>query len=264
MRTGGHGANAILESPAPGRRPEPTAASRGRGKRRILPCPLVRSGRVARSGTAPAAGGWTPVPLFCDHRTRSGRRAARRSGSAGAAVEHRAGRPADDGHAAGPPRRGVRTHGEVAASGTDRRERERARGLRRDRARDRATCRRRASRAVADPDAAAERIAREAARKAAVLSGSLALPPGPLGHADGAARPLPHLEGRSGRWSPTSSRCTGAPPSCTRTHMLYCLFRHLASQVVRDVVVRAGPARRRPAAVVRRAEGRARPRSASA
>ena len=31
------------------------------------------------------------------------------------------------------------------------------------------------------PDAAAHRIAREAARKAALVSGSLALPPGPLG-----------------------------------------------------------------------------------
>ena len=38
------------------------------------------------------------------------------------------------------------------------------------------------------------RIARAAAKQAAVLSGSLALPPGPFGHADRAARPLPHLE----------------------------------------------------------------------
>jgi hypothetical protein len=37
------------------------------------------------------------------------------------------------------------------------------------------------TRAVAEPGSEADRIAREAARKAAVLSGSLALPPGPLG-----------------------------------------------------------------------------------
>jgi hypothetical protein len=32
----------------------------------------------------------------------------------------------------------------------------------------------------------------------------------------------------------------GRTAELTRSHMLYCLFRHLASQVVRDVVVRAG------------------------
>ena len=32
----------------------------------------------------------------------------------------------------------------------------------------------------------------------------------------------------------------GATVELTRTHMLYCLFRHMASQVLRDVVVRAG------------------------
>jgi len=32
----------------------------------------------------------------------------------------------------------------------------------------------------------------------------------------------------------------GRTAELTRTHMLYCLFRHLASQVVRDVVVRTG------------------------
>ena len=32
----------------------------------------------------------------------------------------------------------------------------------------------------------------------------------------------------------------GRTVELTRTHMLYCLFRHMASQVLRDVVVRAG------------------------
>jgi hypothetical protein len=32
----------------------------------------------------------------------------------------------------------------------------------------------------------------------------------------------------------------GRTAELTRTHMLYCLFRHAASQVMRDVVVRAG------------------------
>ncbi len=85
----------------------------------------------------------------------------------------------------------------------------------------------------------AEAVVRSAARRAALVSGSLALPPGPLG----IVTVLPDiyliwriqrqmvadlfaLEGRSGE--------------LTRTHMLYCLFRHAASQVLRDVAVRAG------------------------
>jgi hypothetical protein len=32
----------------------------------------------------------------------------------------------------------------------------------------------------------------------------------------------------------------GRTAELTKTHMLYCLFRHMASHVVRDVVVRAG------------------------
>ena len=32
----------------------------------------------------------------------------------------------------------------------------------------------------------------------------------------------------------------GRTVELTRTHMLYCLFRHMASQVLRDVIVRAG------------------------
>ena len=35
----------------------------------------------------------------------------------------------------------------------------------------------------------------------------------------------------------------GRSAELTRTHMLYCLFRHMASQVLRDVAVRTGPAR---------------------
>ena len=34
----------------------------------------------------------------------------------------------------------------------------------------------------------------------------------------------------------------GRTAELTRTHMLYCLFRHAASQVLRDVVVRTGAA----------------------
>jgi hypothetical protein len=44
----------------------------------------------------------------------------------------------------------------------------------------------------------------------------------------------------SGRWSPDIFGLYGRSAELTRTHMLYCLFRHAASQVLRDVAVRAG------------------------
>ncbi len=93
--------------------------------------------------------------------------------------------------------------------------------------------------AAADPDAAAEDIARDAARKAALLSGSLALPPGPLGM-------LTVLPDLFLIWKVQRQMVAdiyalhGRAAELSRAHMLYCLFRHLASQVVRDVVVRAG------------------------
>jgi hypothetical protein len=79
---------------------------------------------------------------------------------------------------------------------------------------------------VDDPDRAAEALARGAAQRAAVVSGSLALPPGPLGMLRQMVADIFGLYGRSA--------------DLTRTHMLYCLFRHAASQVLRDVAVRAG------------------------
>jgi hypothetical protein len=93
--------------------------------------------------------------------------------------------------------------------------------------------------AAADPDAAAEGIAREAARKAALLSGSLALPPGPLGMLT--VLPDLFLIWKVQRQMIADMFALHARTAeLSRAHMLYCLFRHLASQVVRDVVVRAG------------------------
>jgi hypothetical protein len=98
-----------------------------------------------------------------------------------------------------------------------------------------------ASRVEATPDAAqsADRIAREAARNAALVSASLALPPGPLGM-------LTVLPDLFVIWKIQRQLVAdifalhGRTVELTRTHMLYCLFRHMASQVLRDVVVRAG------------------------
>jgi hypothetical protein len=92
---------------------------------------------------------------------------------------------------------------------------------------------------VADAASAATKVARDAARKAAVLSGSLALPPGPIGM-------LTVLPDLYIIWKVQRQMVAdifalhGRDAELTRTHMLYCLFRHMASQVARDVVVRAG------------------------
>jgi hypothetical protein len=92
---------------------------------------------------------------------------------------------------------------------------------------------------VDDPDRAAETLARGAAQRAAVVSGSLALPPGPLGM-------LTVLPDIFVIWRIQRQMVAdifglyGRSADLTRTHMLYCLFRHAASQVLRDVAVRAG------------------------
>jgi hypothetical protein len=93
--------------------------------------------------------------------------------------------------------------------------------------------------AVDNPDAAARDIARRAARQAAVLSGSLALPPGPIGLLT--VLPDLYLIWQTQRQMVADIFALhGRTAELTRTHMLYCLFRHAASQVLRDVAVRAG------------------------
>ncbi len=92
---------------------------------------------------------------------------------------------------------------------------------------------------VDDPEAAAELIARRAAKRAAVLSGSLALPPGPFGLMT--VLPDIYLIWQTQRQMVADIFALhGRSAELTRTHMLYCLFRHAASQVLRDVAVRAG------------------------
>jgi hypothetical protein len=92
---------------------------------------------------------------------------------------------------------------------------------------------------VRDAAAAAERIARDAAQKAALVSGSLALPPGPFGLLT--ILPDLYLIWKIQRQMVADIFALhGRSAELTRTHMLYCLFRHLASQVLRDVAVRTG------------------------
>jgi hypothetical protein len=89
------------------------------------------------------------------------------------------------------------------------------------------------------PDREAAAITLRAARHAAVLSGSLALPPGPLGMLT--VLPDLYLIWQTQRQMVADIFALyGRSADLTRTHMLYCLFRHAASQVLRDVAVRAG------------------------
>lgn len=93
--------------------------------------------------------------------------------------------------------------------------------------------------AVRDAVAAAEKIGRDAAQKAALVSGSLALPPGPFGLLT--VLPDIYLIWKIQRQMVADIfGLYGRAGELTRTHMLYCLFRHAASQVLRDVAVRAG------------------------
>ncbi len=90
-----------------------------------------------------------------------------------------------------------------------------------------------------DPDDRAKALILKASAKSALVSGTLALPPGPLGLLtllpDLAAiwriqrqlvADLAAVHGRSAQLVPAT--------------MIYCLFKHAAAQAVRDVVVRAG------------------------
>ena len=89
------------------------------------------------------------------------------------------------------------------------------------------------------PAEAARKRANAAARAAALTAGSLALPPGPLGW----LTVLPEIVGVwkiQAQMVADIAKFYGRSASLTREHMLYCLFRHSAAQVVRDLVVRSG------------------------
>jgi hypothetical protein len=93
--------------------------------------------------------------------------------------------------------------------------------------------------AVDDPGGQVRRLARQAAGRAALISGGLALPPGPLG----VLTLVPDLIAIwriQAQLVADIAGARGRSGSLTREQMLYCLFRHAASQLLRDVVVRAG------------------------
>jgi len=92
---------------------------------------------------------------------------------------------------------------------------------------------------VPEPGREAAAIAKRAAKQAAALSGSLALPPGPLGMLT--VLPDLYLIWKTQRQMVADIfGVYGRSAELTRVHMLYCLFRHAASHVLRDVAVRTG------------------------
>jgi hypothetical protein len=93
--------------------------------------------------------------------------------------------------------------------------------------------------ASADPAEAVRRATAAAAAKAATAAGTLALPPGPLGW----LTVLPELVAVwriQAQLVADIAAIRGRQGGVTREQMLYCLFKHTASQALRDLVVRAG------------------------
>lgn len=93
--------------------------------------------------------------------------------------------------------------------------------------------------AVDNPAERAQTIARLAARNASLMAGTLALPLGPFGW----LTVLPELVGV---WKLQSQMVSdianvyGKQSTLGREQMLYCLFKQVSAQLMRDVVVRVG------------------------
>jgi hypothetical protein len=93
--------------------------------------------------------------------------------------------------------------------------------------------------AAADPRTRARVLVSSAARKSAAISGSLALPPGPLG----LLTILPDLYASwriQAQLVADIAAVYGKTLFLTQETMLFCLFKHSAAQSVRDLIVRAG------------------------
>lgn len=89
------------------------------------------------------------------------------------------------------------------------------------------------------PAQRAQAIAQAAARNASMLSGSLSLPPGMLGW----LTVVPELVGVwriQAQMVADIAAVYGQRHALRREQMLYCLFKHVSAQLLRDVVVRVG------------------------
>lgn len=93
--------------------------------------------------------------------------------------------------------------------------------------------------ATANPPERARYIANTAAAKAALAAGTLALPPGAVGWLT-IVPELVTIWKIQAQMVADIAGAYGKKSFLTREQMLYCLFRHAASQAVRDLVVRTG------------------------
>ena len=89
------------------------------------------------------------------------------------------------------------------------------------------------------PVESAREVAAGAALKAATVAGTLSLPPGPLGLMTVLPEMLAVWRIQSHMVADISA-LYGKKGALTREQMLYCLFKHTASQALRDLVVRVG------------------------
>jgi hypothetical protein len=87
------------------------------------------------------------------------------------------------------------------------------------------------------PAHVAREISLRAAAKACVTAGSLAMPPGPLGWLTIAPELLAVWKIQAQMVSDLAG-IYGQSATLTREHMVHCLFRHTAAQLLRDVAVR--------------------------
>jgi hypothetical protein len=91
----------------------------------------------------------------------------------------------------------------------------------------------------ATPRERAKVIQTAAALKAAAVSGTLALPPGPWG----LAVVIPDLVAVwriQAKMVADIAGAFGQSATLTQEHLVYCLFRHAAAQIVRDLTARVG------------------------
>ena len=89
------------------------------------------------------------------------------------------------------------------------------------------------------PEHRARAIAAAAANKAALAAGTLALPPGPLGWLT-IVPELVAIWHIQRQMVADIAGAFGVSAELTRSHMLYCLFRHAAAQALRDIGVQVG------------------------
>ena len=90
-----------------------------------------------------------------------------------------------------------------------------------------------------EPSVRAQQLTMTAASNAGAVAGALALPPGPLGLLT-VVPDLVAVWNIQRQLVADIAACYGKSAELHRETMVYCLFRHAAAQVVRDLVVRVG------------------------